>query len=113
MNNKTITCLIEFKSYESCTNYIFFLFKFLFESFYVLLLCQSFYESPNIGYCKMIISAYLPIITYVINNRVDDINLESLMIAFYLYFLGIFFLMYLGRHLNEKNNIVIILNGTN
>ena len=80
---------------------------------YVLLLCQSFYETPNIGYCKMIISAYLPIVTYVINNRTDDINLESLMIAFYLYFLGIFFLVYLGRHLNEKNNIAIILNGTN
>ena len=103
----------EFNSYDSCINYTCFIMKFLFESMYVYLLSIAFVESPNIGYCKMIIAAYLPITRCILSNRINNFKGEFQLIAFYLYFIGIFFLTYLGRHLQEKNNIAIILNGTN
>ena len=97
----------------SMLNYILFSHKFVLNIGEIILLCQAIALAPNPGYITLASSFYLPMLHLCRHQLVDNYQIETLCISFYLQTIGLFFLFMLGRHVDDQHNVTSVAFVTN
>jgi hypothetical protein len=88
----------------SFRNYTLFLHKFLLEFLYTYFVSMGISVSPNPGYPLLLSTAYYPVLHIVRVPYLESYRKELLCVAFYLQAISIFFLVFLGRHVDVRYN---------
>ena len=89
----------------SFRNYALFLHKFLLEFLHMYFLSLGIAFSPNPGYPLLLSTLYYPVLHLVRVPYLESYRKELLCVALYLQVISIFFLVFLGRHVDASYNI--------
>ena len=94
-----------FEGDYSFRNYALFLHKFLLEFLYMYFVSLGVALSPNPGYPLLLSTLYYPVLHMVRVPYLESYRKELLCVALYLQAISIFFLVFLGRHVDVRYNI--------